>query len=169
MERRGLYVESCISVEGGCTTSLSCGAASHWRAGSARLPMVRILVVKDTTYIRDWVRDFLPDQSGWQVCGEAENGILAVEQAASLQPHIIILDVTMPGISGFEAARRILKASPDILILILSLNNDRQYAGGAKECGAKGFVVKSNAAMLLIPAISALLRGELHFPSVAAT
>jgi DNA-binding NarL/FixJ family response regulator len=129
--------------------------------------MVRILVVDDKAYIREWVSEFLADQLEWEVCGEAEDGLQAVEQAARLQPHIIILDVTMPGISGFEAARRILKASPDILILILSLNDDRQYAEGAKECGAKGFVVKSNAAMVLIPAISALLRGELHFPSAA--
>jgi DNA-binding NarL/FixJ family response regulator len=129
--------------------------------------MVRILIVDDKTYIRDWVREFLADQPGWQVCGEAENGLLAVEQAASLKPDVIILDVSMPGMSGFEAARRILKASPDILILVLSLNDDRQYAEGAKECGAKGFVVKSNAAMILIPAISALLRGELHLPGIA--
>lgn len=131
--------------------------------------MVRILVVDDNTYIRDWVRDFLADQSGWQVCGQAEDGLQAVEQAATLQPHVIILDITMPLISGFEAARRILKASPQMLILILSLHNDRQTAEGARECGAKGFVVKSDAAMLLIPAISALLRGELHFPGIAAT
>jgi DNA-binding NarL/FixJ family response regulator len=79
----------------------------------------------------------LADQSGWQVCGEAENGLQAVEQAASLQPHIIILDISMPKMNGFEGARRILKASPQILIFILSLSDDRQCAEGAKECGAK--------------------------------
>jgi DNA-binding NarL/FixJ family response regulator len=131
--------------------------------------MVRILVVDDKAYIREWAREFLADQTGWQVCGEAENGVKAVEQAANLQPHVIILDVSMPEMNGFEAARRILKASPHILILILSLNDDRQYAEGAKECGAKGFVVKSNAAMNLIPAISALLRGELHLPGIATS
>lgn len=130
--------------------------------------MVRILVVDDKAYVREWVREFLADQSEWQVCGEAENGLEAVEQAASLQPHVIILDVSMPEMSGFEAARRILKVSPHILILILSLNDHRQFAEGARECGAKGFVAKSNAATILIPAISAVLRGEFHFPSSAS-
>jgi DNA-binding NarL/FixJ family response regulator len=126
--------------------------------------MVRILVVDDKANIREWVREFLAHKSEWQVCGEAADGLQAIERAASLQPQVIILDVSMPELNGFEAARRILKASPDILILILSLNYDRQYAQGAMECGAKGFVVKSDAAKVLIPAISALLRGELHFP-----
>jgi DNA-binding NarL/FixJ family response regulator len=129
--------------------------------------MVRILVVDDKAYIREWVREFLARQSEWQVCGEAEDGVQAVERAASLQPQVVILDVSMPGMSGVESARQILRASPDILILILSLNGDRQYAEGARECGAKGFVVKANAATTLIPAISALLRGELYFPQLA--
>jgi DNA-binding NarL/FixJ family response regulator len=130
--------------------------------------MVRILVVDDKAYIRDWVREFLAHESEWQVCGEAADGYQAVEQAAVLQPHLIILDVSMPEMNGFDAARRILKTSPHILILILSLNDDRMCAEGAKECGAKGFVVKSEAATILIPAISAVLRGELHFPDPRA-
>jgi DNA-binding NarL/FixJ family response regulator len=130
--------------------------------------MVRILVVDDKAYIRDWIRGFLAYQPEWQVCGEAEDGRQAVEQAASLKPDVIILDVSMPGMSGFEAARRILKASPRILIVILSLNDDRQYSEGAKECGAKGFVVKRETVKFLIPAISALPRGDDHFPSAAA-
>jgi DNA-binding NarL/FixJ family response regulator len=108
-------------------------------------------------------------QPQWLVCGEAPDGLQAVEQAASLQPHLVVLDITMPEINGFEAARRILKASPHILILILSLNDDRLCAEGARECGAKGFVVKSEAARNLIPAISAVLRGELYFPKIAFT
>jgi two-component system response regulator NreC len=129
--------------------------------------MVRILVVDDKPNIRDWVREFLAAQSEWQVIGEAADGLKAVEQAASLHPRLIILDISMPEMNGFDAARQILKASPDILILILSLTYDRQYAQGAMECGAKGFVVKSDAAKVLIPAISALLRGELYFPPLA--
>src|SRR5580704_17052317 len=115
--------------------------------------MVRILVVDDKPNIRDWVREFLAAQSEWQVIGEAADGLKAVEQAASLHPRLIILDISMPEMNGFDAARQILKSSPDILILILSLTYDRQYAQGAMECGAKGFVVKSDAAKVLIPAI----------------
>jgi two-component system, NarL family, response regulator NreC len=130
--------------------------------------MVRILVVDDKAYIRIWIREFLASQSDWQVCGEAENGLQAIEQAARLQPHVIILDVSMPEMNGLDAAQRILKASPGILILIMSLHNDRQFSESAKECGAKGFVLKSDAATTLLPAISSLLRGELHFPEIVS-
>ena len=126
--------------------------------------MVQILVVDDKAHVRGWIREFLASQSEWEICGEAENGLQAVEQAAHLHPDIIILDVNMPEMNGLDAARRILKASPPTLILMVSLHNNRQFAVDAKECGAKGFVLKSDAATTLLPAISTLLRGELHFP-----
>jgi DNA-binding NarL/FixJ family response regulator len=128
--------------------------------------MVRILVVDDKAYIRIWIREFLASQSDWVVCGQAENGLQAIEQAARLQPDLIILDVSMPEMNGLDAARRILEASPGILILIMSLHNDRQFSESAKERGAKGFVLKSDAATTLLPAISTVLRGELHFPEI---
>ena len=146
------------------------GKASSWRPGPEilGLPMTRILVVDDKAYIRIWIREFLAGELDWEVCGEAENGLQAVEQAARLKPDIIILDVSMPEMNGLDAARQILKASPGVLILILSLHNDRQFSESAKECGAKGFVLKSDAAITLLPALSTLLRGELHFPEVTS-
>jgi two-component system, NarL family, response regulator NreC len=128
--------------------------------------MTRIPVVDDKAYVRNWIREFLAIQPDWQVCGEAENGLQAVEQAARLQPHVILLDIYMPEMNGFDAAQLILKASPHILILMVSLHKDRQFSEAAKECGAKGLVLKSDAATTLLPAISTVLRGELHFPVV---
>jgi len=130
--------------------------------------MVRILVVDDKAGVRKWIREFLAAQPGWEVCSEAENGLEAVDQASRLDPDVIILDVNMPEMNGLDAARLIVKASPNRLILMVSLHNDRQFAEGAKECGAKGFVLKSDAATTLLPAISTLLRGELHFPEAAS-
>jgi DNA-binding NarL/FixJ family response regulator len=130
--------------------------------------MVRILVVDDKAHVRVWIREFLASQRDWEVCGEAENGLQAVEQAARLQPHVIVLDVNMPEMNGLEAARRIIEALPRTLILMVSLHNNRQFAVDAKECGAKGFVVKSDAATTLRPAISNLLRGKLHFPEISS-
>jgi two-component system, NarL family, response regulator NreC len=128
--------------------------------------MTRILVVDDKAYVRNWIREFLAIQPDWQVCGEAENGLQAVEQAAGLQPHVILLDIYMPEMNGFDAAQLILKASPHILILMVSLHKDRQFSEAAKECGAKGLVLKSDAATTLLPPISTVSRGELHFPVV---
>jgi two-component system nitrate/nitrite response regulator NarL len=130
--------------------------------------MVRILIVDDKPDIRKMIREFLEAESDLMVCGEGADGQQAVDRAASLQPHVIVLDVSMPVMNGFDAARQILQASPRVLILILSLHDDRQYTLGAKDCGAHGFLAKRDAAEFLRPAISALLRGELYFPGIAA-
>jgi DNA-binding NarL/FixJ family response regulator len=129
--------------------------------------MVRILVVDDRPDIRTSIREYVEIQSGWEVCGEAADGEQAVDLASTLRPNVIILDVHMQGITGYDAARQTLKASPNILILILSLHDDAHHAEAARDCGAHGFLAKSNADEFWIPAISALLRGELYFPRVA--
>jgi DNA-binding NarL/FixJ family response regulator len=121
----------------------------------AGLLMVRILVVDDRPEIRTSVREYVETQPGWEVCGEAADGEQAVEAASTLRPSIVILDVHLPGITGFDAARQILKTSPDIPILIPSIH------------GARGFLNKCNADELLVPAISRLLLGEVYFPQLA--
>jgi CheY-like chemotaxis protein len=133
----------------------------------AELLMVRILVVDDRADIRQYVRTYVETQLGWEVCGEAADGEQAVDIASTLRPNIIILDVHMQRMTGYDAARQILKTSPNILILILSLHDDVRHAEAARDCGAHGFLAKSDADEFLIPAISALLRGELYFPQLA--
>jgi DNA-binding NarL/FixJ family response regulator len=132
----------------------------------AGLLMVRILVVDDRPEIRTSVREYIETQPGWEVCGEGADGEQAVEAASTLQPNVIILDVHMQRITGYDAARQILKTSPDILILMLSLHDDARHAEAARDCGAHGFLAKCDADEFLIPAISALLRGELYFPQL---
>jgi DNA-binding NarL/FixJ family response regulator len=129
--------------------------------------MVRILLVDDRPDIREYVRTYVETQWGWEVCGEAADGEQAVEAASTLQPNVMIIDVHLPGITGYDAARQILKASADVLILIFSVHDDPRYAEAARDCGAHGFLSKCNASEFLIPAISALLRGELYFPQLA--
>jgi DNA-binding NarL/FixJ family response regulator len=133
----------------------------------AGLLMVRILVVDDRPEIRTSVREYVETQPGWEVCGEAADGEQAVEAASTLRPSIVILDVHLPGITGFDAARQILKTSPDIPILIPSIHDDPRYADAARDCGARGFLNKCNADELLVPAISRLLLGEVYFPQLA--
>ena len=130
--------------------------------------MTRILIVDDQPHIRKLVRGFLENENAWVVCGEAADGQQAVEQAEALKPNVILLDIQMPVKNGFDAARQILRASPGMLILILSIHQEAHYAQGAKDCGARGFLPKHHVAEHLVPAVAALLRGELHFPSIAA-
>ena len=130
--------------------------------------MIRILIVDDSLRNRMWVRKLLASQSDWEVCGEAVDGQQAIDRAASLQPHVIILDIQMPVMNGFDAARQILRAAPSILILILSLHHDSDYEQLAKDCGARGLLAKDEAEESLVPVISAVLRGELYFSNIPA-
>ena len=130
--------------------------------------MTRILIVDDQPHIRKLVRGFLKNEAGWEICGEAADGQQAVEQAEALKPQVILLDIQLPVMNGFDAAKQILMASPRVLILILSIHQEAHYAQGAKDCGARGFLPKHHVAEHLVPAVAALLRGELHFPSIAA-
>jgi DNA-binding NarL/FixJ family response regulator len=130
--------------------------------------MVRILVVDDSGQNRRCVRKMLKNQADWEVCGEATDGQRAVAQVETLAPDLVVMDIQMPIMNGIDATQQILRIRPHILILILSLHNDREYAHIAKDCGAHGFLAKDDADEHLIPAISALLRGDLYFPSVPA-
>ncbi len=127
--------------------------------------MVRILIVDDQIGIRQAIRVFLKDEKGWEVCGESANGEEAVRHTKTLQPHVIILDIMMPLMNGFDAARTILQTSPQTLILIMSLYDSFFFAQESKACGAKGFLPKHHVAEHLVLAIQTLLRGELHFPN----
>ena len=127
--------------------------------------MTRILIVDDHRLIRRMIRDFLKNEAGWVVCGESADGQEAVRHAETLRPHVIILDFQMPVMNGFDAARNILRASPQILILILSTHDEPYFSELSKDCGAKGFLPKHHVPQHLVPAIKTLLRGELHFPN----
>ena len=127
--------------------------------------MLRILIVDDQIRIRQAIRIVLKEEEGWEVCGESVNGEEAVRHATILQPHVIILDIQMPLMNGFDAARTILQTSPQILILIVSLFDSAFFAEESKACGAKGFLSKHRVGEHLVPAIKTLLRGEQHFPN----
>ena len=82
----------------------------------------------------------------WEICGEATNGQDAIDAAARLKPDIILLDITMPGMSGLEAASRISGLGLPSQILILTMHESGELAGDARRVGAKGYVTKSDAA-----------------------
>ena len=128
--------------------------------------MIRILIVDDHIVMRNTVRECLKDEPDWEVCGESADGQEAVEHAERLRPHVIILDFQMPVMNGYNAARNILRASPAILILIVSFHDGPVFVELSKQCGAKGFLAKHHVPQYLVPAIKTLLRGELHFPPI---
>jgi DNA-binding NarL/FixJ family response regulator len=124
---------------------------------------VRILIVDDHEVVRQGLRTILSARPDWQICGEAENGKQAVEEARRLQPDIIILDVTMPVMSGLEAIQELRKSNLEGRVLIFSMHDSRSLVRTLQKSGAGGYVIKSRAARDLIRAVEALLDGGTFF------
>jgi DNA-binding NarL/FixJ family response regulator len=121
---------------------------------------VRILLADDFPTILELVKNILNAHPGFEVVGEARDGDHAVALAEALKPDVVVLNVIMPKMSGFEAARRIRSRFLDCAIVILSSHKDEQFIVEAREAGAKGYIEKSDADEQLVSAIEAAVKGE---------
>ena len=126
---------------------------------------LRILVADDHEIVRRGVCTLLQSHPGWQICGEASNGTQAVELAAQLNPDLIVLDISMPEMSGLDAAHLILQRNGKQKILFLTIVESDELVRKALEMGIRGFVQKSDAARELVSAIEALERNGTYFTS----
>jgi DNA-binding NarL/FixJ family response regulator len=117
-------------------------------------------VVDDYEPWRRFLSTTLQKRSELQVISEASDGLAAVQQAKQLQPDLILLDIGLPSLNGIEAARKIREISPASKILFVSENRSRDIAEQALNTGASGYVVKSDAATELLPAVEAVLQGR---------
>lgn len=116
---------------------------------------LRILVADDNEMIRKSLCAVLETRSGWIVCGCAVNGTDAVQKAAELKPDVILVDVSMPGLNGFEAAECIHEQVPDAEILIVTEQDSSMLDQLPRLPGVRGYVVKSRIASDLISAVDA--------------
>ena len=126
---------------------------------------VKILIADDHEIVREGIRRVLEARPEWQICGEACNGQEAVRMAQELAPDVIIMDVTMPVMSGFEAAEEISRLPVGSRVLFFTMHDSGSMAGTARRSGAQGFVVKSRAAQDLVQALERLLHGGTFFDS----
>lgn len=117
---------------------------------------IRILLVDDHPIVRQGLRTLLEGHGGWQVVGEASDGAEALEKASELKPDVMVLDVTMPKMNGLEACRLLRRQAPQLEILFVTQHDSPQMMREALEAGARGYVVKSNAARDLLEAVEAV-------------
>ena len=141
-------------------------ARDPYRLTCTRLPQraeknlmaVRILLVDDHPIVRQGLRTLLEGRPGWEVVGEASDGIEALDKVESLQPDVVVLDVTMPQMNGLEACRLIQQKRKDssLEVLFVTQHDSPQMMREALDAGARGYVVKSNAARDLLEAVEAV-------------
>jgi DNA-binding NarL/FixJ family response regulator len=125
---------------------------------------LRILIVDDHEAVRKGVCAILSSRLDIEICGEAVNGKEAIDKVSELRPDLIILDVTMPVLNGFDAAREIRKILPEGKILMLSMHESKQLVEEAKRLGVHGYVTKTQASETLLRAVDALLSEQVFYP-----
>jgi two-component system response regulator NreC len=128
---------------------------------------IRILIADDHRLFREALRAVLEPEC--EVVGEAPDGERAVEMAAQLKPHVVLLDIGMPGTGGLAAAHRIARSSPPVKVLILSQYDDEEYVLEAlSEAGAAGYLIKDASASELLVAVRAVHSGHRYLsPAIA--
>ena len=118
--------------------------------------MLRILVVDDHDAVRKAICQLLRSQSDFEVVCEVADGFEAVRRAEELQPDVVVLDISMPNLNGIEAARHVRRVAPGAEILFLTQDNSSQIVREALSTGARGYVLKTEAANELIDAVYAV-------------
>jgi DNA-binding NarL/FixJ family response regulator len=129
---------------------------------------LRIMVADDHEVVRRGLRALLETRPGWQVCAEAGDGRDVLKKASELKPDVIVLDIAMPNLNGLEATRQLLKTDPEAKVLILTLHDSEQVIRDVLSAGARGFLLKSDAARDLVAAVEALGHGKTYFTSKVA-
>lgn len=129
---------------------------------------IRVVVADDHEVVRRGVVSLLESQGGCAVVGEAANGREAVMLARTLKPDVVVLDISMPELSGIEATRQILEAVPETEVLILTMHESDALVRRLLEAGARGYVSKSDVGRNLIDAVQALRRHQVFLTSSAA-
>ncbi len=129
---------------------------------------MRVLLADDHTLVRAGLRKLLESMPDIHVVGEAGDGLALLALAEQLQPHLVLMDIAMPGLNGLEATARLIKVMPGIRVMILSMHQNEEYVRRALRHGAVAYLLKDSAPMELELAMTAVLRGETYLsPAVS--
>lgn len=127
--------------------------------------MIRLLVVDDHELVRIGLRHILADYPSIQIAGEAPDGETAIRMNRELRPDVVLLDICLPGLSGFEVTSRLKQSSPGLGIIILSVHENAPYPERLLEAGASAYLSKGCPATELVNAINTVARGGRHIGS----
>ncbi len=126
---------------------------------------IRVLMVDDHAVVRAGYQMLLRNSEDIEVVAEAENGEQACKCYIDIKPDIVVMDLSMPGIGGLEAIRRIVARDHDARILVFSMHEGTVFVEQALQAGARGYITKSSAPEILVDAIRKLAAGQLHLDS----
>jgi DNA-binding NarL/FixJ family response regulator len=124
---------------------------------------LRIFIADDHAVVRHGLRALLEARAGWIVCGEASDGMEAIQRVRELKPNVVVMDLSMPQLGGLEATRQILKEAPRTAVLILSVGESEELVRQVVSSGARGFVLKSDTGVDLLDAVKELSQGRPFF------
>ncbi|MBV1788611.1 response regulator transcription factor [Marinobacterium sp. D7] len=129
---------------------------------------IKVILVDDHPLVLDGIRARLEDEPGIDVVGEACNGLQAVEKAQALKPDVMLMDVSMPVMNGFEATRELRERCPEVRVLILSMHDNREYILQLIQSGASGYILKDVSSEEMVKAIETVHQGGTYFSSGAS-
>ncbi len=129
---------------------------------------IRVMLVDDHDVVRTGLKSFLDTQEGLEVVAEASNGADAITHALDVQPDVILMDITMPGMDGMEATRKLKTLCPNCLVLALTVHEDKEYFVQMLAAGASGYITKQAAADELVLAIQTVAKGHIYLQPALA-
>ena len=129
---------------------------------------IRVVLVDDHDVVRTGLKTFLETQPGLVVVGEANEGVQALEIAREVNPDVMVMDITMPGMDGLEATRQLRKSHPQVKVLALTVHTDKEYFFEMLASGAAGYVTKEAAVEDLVAAIHAVAEGNVYLQPALA-
>lgn len=129
---------------------------------------IRIILAEDHQIVRNGLRSLIEKEDGMEVVAEAEDGRTAVQLAVKLSPHVVLMDIAMPGLNGIEATRQIIAAVPQCKVISLSMHADKRYIMEMLKAGASGYLLKDSAFEELAHAIRTALANKTYLsPTVS--
>jgi DNA-binding NarL/FixJ family response regulator len=117
-----------------------------------------VLIVDDSPPIRRTLRAWFEQRDGWEVCGEAENGEVAVEQVKALNPDVVILDLSMPVMNGLEAARKIASIAPETAMVLFTMHASEHLVKDAQRAGIRDVISKLDGPATLLASVESIAR-----------